>query len=152
MNLKICGFNIRRTYAPTDSHGSASKKDEFYRLLRKACVTQNNQKLIVTGDFNATTSVSLTNCNYNGTQIIDDPLCNDNGSRINKFCRSMKLSMSQTYFDHPIEERYTWFSPDGKTKKVIDYILVNTLVQDYINECEVCQSFHIESDHRMLVT
>ena len=88
MNLKICGFNIRlvNAYAPTDSHGSESKKDEFYRLLRKACVTQNNQKLIVTGDFNAKTSVSLTNCNYNGTQIIDDPLCNDNGSRIKTLC------------------------------------------------------------------
>ena len=127
-----------------------AKKDDFYRLLRKACITQKNQKLIVTGDFNATTSVSLTNCKFNGTQIVDDPLCNDNGSRIKTFCRSMKLSMSQTYFNHPVEERYTWFSPDGKTRKVLDYILVNKFVQDYISECKVWQS-DIESDHRMLV-
>ena len=62
----------------------------------------------------------------------------------------MKLSMSQTYFNHPVEERYTWFSPDGKTRKVLDYILVNKFVQDYISECKVWQS-DIESDHRMLV-
>ena len=154
MNLKVCGFNIRlvNAYAPTDSDSSESKKDEFYRLLRKACITQKNQKLIVTGDFNATTSVSLTKCNYNGTQIIDDPLCNDNGSRIKTFCRSMKLSMSQTYFEHPLEERYTWFSSDGKTKKVLDYVLVNELIQNYIKECKVCQNFDIESDHRMVIT
>ena len=75
MNLKICGFNVRlvNAYAPTDCDSSESKKDDFYRLLRKACATQKNQKLIVTGDFNATTSVSLTNSKYNGTQIIATP-------------------------------------------------------------------------------
>jgi len=62
----------------------------------------------------------------------------------------MELSMSQTYFNHPVEERYTWFSPDGNTRKVLDYILVNNFVRDYISECKVWQS-DIESDHRMLV-
>ena len=60
--------------------------------------------------------------------------------------------MSQTYFEHPLEERYTWFSSDGKTKKVLDYVLVNELIQNYINECKVCQNFDIESDHRMAVS
>ena len=58
--------------------------------------------------------------------------------------------MSQTYFNHHVEERYTWFSPDGKMKKVLDYILVNNFVQEYISECKVWQS-EIETDHRMLV-
>ena len=51
-------------------------------------------------------------------------LLEDSGTRIKNFCREQALCMSQSYFDHPLEERFTWTSPDGQTKKVIDYILV----------------------------
>ena len=60
--------------------------------------------------------------------------------------------MIQTYFNKPIEERYTWYSGDQKTKKVIDYVLVEQFVQQYVNNCFVSHDSHFESDHRMIVT
>ena len=60
MNMQIKGFSIRLTnvYSPTNCCGSDNQKDVFYRTIRKACNEKSiHQKLIVTGDFNATTSI-----------------------------------------------------------------------------------------------
>jgi len=54
-------------YSPTNCDGTDLQKDTFYQKLKKACKrTEKNQKLIVTGDFNATTSVSLQKCYFDG--------------------------------------------------------------------------------------
>ena len=58
--------------------------------------------------------------------------------------------MSQSYFDHPIESRYTWYSGNGITKKVLDYILVEPFTQQYMKKCEV-STINFESDHRLLM-
>ena len=81
------------------------QKDDFYRSLRKACKRQDKkQKLAVIGDFNATTAVSLQQSYFDGSNLLEDPICNDNGYRIKSFCREQKLCMTQTYFDHPTEK------------------------------------------------
>ena len=49
-------------------------------------------------------------------------------------------------------ERYTWYSNDVKTKKVLDYILVEKFIQQYIKECYVGNEFDFESDHRVIIT
>ena len=123
MNIKVNGFNIRlvNAYAPTNCDDSVNKKYMFYRTLRKACVKQyKHQKLVVNGDFNATTSVSTQQCHFDGIKLVDDQTCNENGLRLKQFCQEKKLCMSQTFFDHPIVNKYTWYSSDGNTKKVID--------------------------------
>ena len=153
-NIEIRGFKIRlvNAYAPTEE-ASENLKDVFYRDLRKACQTKvKHQKLFLAGDLNATTTVSLKNCEYNGTALVVDDLCNDNGMRLKSFCRSMKLCMSQTYFDYPVEDRVTWYSGDGKTRKVLDYVLVENFVQQYIRDCSVCADCDVETDHRLVLT
>ena len=48
IDMKIHGFKIRmvNVYSPTNSDGSQNQKDEFYRLVRKACIKNNkHQKL-----------------------------------------------------------------------------------------------------------
>ena len=93
-------------------------------MLRKSCIkTEKHKKLILADYFNATTSKTLLQCSYNGSQIVSDEIFNDNGSRLKSFCRSNKLCMSSTYFDHPEENHYTWYSPDQRTK--LDYVLVD---------------------------
>ena len=39
MNMKVNGFSIRlvNVYSPTNSNGSDSQKDAFYRMIKKAC-------------------------------------------------------------------------------------------------------------------
>ena len=155
LNIEINGFKIRlvNCYAPTNCDGTDNQKDVFYRMLKNASKKQyEHQKLIVNGDFNATTSVALKQCYFDGRKVIEDELCNENGFRLKSFCRELELCMIQTYFNKPIEERYTWYSGDQKTKKVIDYVLVEQFVQQYVNNCFVSHDSHFESDHRMIVT
>ena len=103
------------------------------------------------GDFNAITSIVLSNTCYNGTNIVEDVKCNDNGERLKTFCRSNKLCMLQTYVDVPLEDRYTWYSNDGKTKRVLDYMLAVRFLQQYVENCSVKNDYEFDSDHRLLV-
>ena len=121
-------------------------------MLRKSCIkTEKHQKLILAGDFNATTSTALLQCSYNGSQIVSDEICNDNGSRLKSFCRSNKLCMSSTYFNHPEENRYTWYSPDQRTKEKLDYVLVDRFVQQYITNCMSHPEIDFDTDHKILI-
>ena len=155
MNIRVHGFNLRivNGYAPTEANGSESQKQQFYSHLKKAAVTtEKHQKLIVVGDFNATTSIAKYRCSYDGKNIIQDSDCNDNGDRLKSFCRSHQLSISSTFFKHRLLHRYTWYSNDGKTRKIIDYVLVESYVQQYVTDCRVKRGFDFDSDHRLLKT
>ena len=156
VNLNIHGFKVRLVigYSPTNISGSDSAKEEFYRTIKKACDNRpKNHKLIVCGDFNAETSLVYDRTEFDGSSIMHhDELCNDNGQRLKSFSRQFKLCMPQTYFVHSLDERYTWYSPDNKTKKVLDYVLTQRFVNQYIKECYVNPQLDFESDHRLVVT
>ena len=132
INLKIYGFNIRiiNGYAPTDCGGTNNQKGLFYRTLKKACVkSEKHQKLLVVGDFNATTSIARYKSCYDGRIVLQDTDFNDNGSRLKTFCRSQKLCISSTFFEYSMIHRSTWYSNDKKTKKVNDYVLAESYIQ-----------------------
>ena len=58
--------------------------------------------------------------------------------------------MPQTYFDHPLNKRYTWYSNDGRTKKVLDYMLTESFLQQFITNCVVNNDVDVETDHWLL--
>ena len=60
--------------------------------------------------------------------------------------------MTHTYFNHPLEDRHTWFSGDKTTKKVLDYVIVDPFVQQYVIDCTVDSEFDCDSDHRIIIT
>lgn len=155
INIKVHGFNIRLVngYSPTDCGGSDNQKAQFYRKMSLACKkNQKHQKLIITGDFNATTSIALFKSCFDGNQVYVGTTSNDNGARLQSFCREKKLCISATHFEYPLEERYTWYSNDKKTKKVLDYVLVERYVQDFIKNCQAKVEFDFDSDHVLLKT
>ena len=101
-NLTLYGFKVRivNAYSPTETDCSESKKDDFYRLLKKACIKKDKKsKLIVAGDFNAKTDIALRKCDYDGQLTIADESCNANGTRMKDFCRNYKLCITSTFFD-----------------------------------------------------
>ena len=82
MNLRVNGFNLRvvNAYSPTDCDGTPEQKRKFYSDLTKACLTNcKHQKLLVAGDFNATTDVARYKSNFDGKKPILDERFNDNG-------------------------------------------------------------------------
>ena len=58
--------------------------------------------------------------------------------------------MLQSYFDYPLEERFTWYSNDGFTKHVLDYILAESFVQQYAEDCKVLPNLEFNTDHKLL--
>ena len=154
MNVNVYGFKVRAVcvYSPTNCDGTQQMKDDFYRDIRKATkIKEKNRKLIVLGDFNAQTNVVYSKTNFGSNSIIEDVNCNENGYRLKSYCRAAKLNMIQTFFDVPIEKRYTWYSNDRITKKILDYVLVDSYVLKYAKMCEVHCDADIDSDHRLLV-
>ena len=154
LNVKIRGYDVRlvNVYAPTNSDGSESAKDNFYRTVRKSSKKHyKHQKLVINGDFNATTELATKQCFYDGKKLVDDSICNENGTRLKQLCQQNQLCMSQTFFSHNLEDRYTWFNGDMSTKKVLDYILVEAYTQQFMKECKVSIESDFDSDHRLVM-
>ena len=140
-------------YAPTEDK-SDEIKNEFYEKLIAICQKGQNakhQKLIVMGDKNATTSLYQQHCSFNGNKHIQDYTANDNGKRLIQFCRDKGLCMSSTYFINKEQKKITWNSPDGKTKKKLDYILCEPWIRQYMLNCHSQKSVNINSDHVILI-
>ena len=102
---------------------NTKKKHSITYYENPAKKDQRHQKIIVIGDFNAQTKPAKYKSCYDGESLIQDNECNDNGCPLNWFCKSQKMCISSSYFDHPMIDRYTWYSNDKKTKKMNDYVL-----------------------------
>ena len=48
--------------------------------------------------------------------------------------------------------RYTWYSNDKRTKKVLDYVLAEKYIQNYTTDCRVYIGFQVDTDHKLLKT
>ena len=84
-------------------------KAEFYRNMKKACDTYpKHHKLLIAGDFNVETSLVYDKTEYDGTKVVSDDICNDNGHCLKSFTRFHKLCMPQTFFEKPLVNRLTW--------------------------------------------
>jgi hypothetical protein len=79
---------------------------------------------ILLGDFNAKVGrediFKLTIGNESLHKI-----SNDNGVRVINFATTKNLTVKSTVFPYRNIQKYTWMSPDGKTHKQIDHILVD---------------------------
>ena len=77
------------------------------------------------GDFNA----QINNVRQNFESIVGphgvDNETNDKGERFKLFCSLTGFSIANTLFNHKLIHKYTWVSPDNKTKNEIDYVCIN---------------------------
>ncbi|XP_071944796.1 craniofacial development protein 2-like [Antedon mediterranea] len=139
VTIKNCKLRILSAYSPTES-GSESPKDIFYAKLSKVTRVENNTKLLLMGDFNATSTIttrkSLFDGNLHRFQDTDD-ISNDNGTRLINYCSDFKLCILNTWFDHPNVHRITWHSNDGVTKKTLDYNICDHWLRKYVTDTRV---------------
>ena len=78
-------------------------------------------------------------------------LGNDRGSHLLQFCAINKLIIGNTLFRHNETRRFTWMSPDGKSKNQIDYIIIQEKLKSSLKNCRSYQSADIGSDHSLVV-
>ena len=152
VTIRGCKIRIISAYAPTEDKAKSTKQS-FYRELKKLCNAAKPYKTFIQGDFNATTTITTRHSCFDGnnkTVYDDEDTFNDNGEMFLDFCEENKLSILNTWYDHPIKHRITWHSPDAITKKVIDYSISESWLRQYIKDVRVRNSY-FNSDHRLLV-
>uniref|UniRef100_A0A8R1IHH1 Reverse transcriptase domain-containing protein n=1 Tax=Caenorhabditis japonica TaxID=281687 RepID=A0A8R1IHH1_CAEJA len=72
----------------------------------------------------------------------------DNGDRLGNFAFSSRVSILNTIYPKRPNRKWTWISPNGKTKNEIDFILTNR--REIAVDCEVYCDYLNCSDHRLL--
>ena len=114
-------LTLFQVYAPT-STCSEEDIEDFYNILQAKVESVPKQDvLIIAGDWNAkvgqdfvTWSPTIGKHGYGSM--------NDRGERILHFCKENKLIVTNTYFKHKASRKWTWISPDHKTRNMIDFI------------------------------
>jgi len=150
--LKIKGkYNnlvLIQVYVPTHDHSDEDLQD-FYNELQNVIDTVSNRDiLLVNGDMN---------CKIGGLDE-DEPEVvgkhnnvsrshNERGKTFVNFCKRNELYITNTKFKH--RSKYTWTSPDGRTKNTIDYICIRKQALKFIKDSCVISKPDI-SDHRLV--
>ncbi|GBP44640.1 ATP-dependent DNA helicase Q5 [Eumeta japonica] len=139
-------LTIIQTYAPTEG-SSEEEINKFYKDLKLA-QEQSDTHLMVIGDFNA--KIGLTKPEEN--MITGKYGCgkrNKRGERLIQHANEHKLSVMNTFFKKKLSRRWTWQSPDQRTRNEIDYVLTNIPKCVELN-VEIINLVNFPSDHRML--
>ena len=70
---------------------------------------------------------------------------NNNGQRLLEFCAEHRLCVTNTI-------KTTWTSPDGATKNLIDYVIVNSARKSSILDTRVYRGCKVPSDHMLVIS
>ncbi|XP_065578596.1 craniofacial development protein 2-like [Artemia franciscana] len=143
-------MTIIACYAPTNE-ADEEEKDAFYNMLHS--VTKDvprHDVLCVVGDLNAKVGADrhyypevlgphgMGEINENGTLLIDYALSND-------------LIIGGSMFDHKTIHKYTWVSPDGRTKNQIDHFLMSRRWRSSLSDVRGFRGADVNSDHILMI-
>ena len=135
-------------YAPTSTRPE-EEVDEFYGHLQdlKDTVSRRDD-LFILGDFNAKVG-GLNSSHPDAVGLHSNMLSGNNkrGVKFANFCTRNSLRITNTCFKH--RRKFTWVSPDGKTKNTVDYILVRNEFMTNVNDAHTVACIDI-SDHRLV--
>ncbi|XP_065557829.1 uncharacterized protein LOC136025771 [Artemia franciscana] len=78
---------------------------------------------------------------------------NDNGLHLLELCRSHDLYIANTYFQRKTIHQYTWYSNNGRTKKLIDYVITSKRWRSLVKNRRAYRSAELGNiDHRLVCT
>ena len=143
-------LTVIHVYAPT----SASSDDEieiFYDSIEHALTqTPKEDIIIVTGDWNA--KIGSDNTHWEsvmGRYGYGDR--NERGDRLLEFAALHNLYICNTRFQQKANRKWTWASPDGVHKNMIDLVLIQKRWKSSVTNCRTFQSADISSDHSLVL-
>ena len=148
LKLKVDAIKISiiQVYAPT-SLSSEEELDSFYDTLDITLNSHRSQRNYVMGDFNA----KIGNKQHEDELAVGQHSSgerNESGERLIQFAESQNLKIINSFFHKPIQDKWTWHSPDGHTKNEIDFILTDHL--DSVKDFQIFPLPSFESDHRVV--
>ena len=137
-------INLVQCYLPTSSYSVEDITDMYDQIEAVMDKVPKRDHLFIMGDFNA----KLGGLNMDYPTAVGKHTtgkANERGELLAKFCTRNNLIVTNTQF----QKLYTWTSPDGKTKKQIDFILTqNTSVRQAILDSSARNLLDI-SDHKI---
>lgn len=147
LNLKTTNdtLSIIQVYAPTE-RATDQEVETFYQDISRA-KEKCFKNVIILGDFNAKIGIQKE-CHGNLIGKYGSGNRNDRGEKLLEFAYEEDLAIMNTFFKKNINQRWTWMSPDDKTKNEIDYILSNR--KDLFTDVDVLKNVKFRSDHRLL--
>ena len=135
-----------QVYAPTSDHADREVED-FYDDITLALNDTKTHYNILIGDFNAKmgkrtddTETSLGKFGLGNR--------NERGETLLSFLLEKNLFQMNSFFYKKDHRRWTWRSPDGKTKNEIDFMITDK--KQIFRNVTVLNQFSTGSDHRML--
>ena len=105
---------------------------------------------VLLGDFNATVRDDIGLWRGTVGPVSPDPL-NDNGLRLLELCRSHDLYIANTYFQRKTIHQYAWYSNDGRTKKMTDYVIISKRWRSLVKNCRTYRSAELGNADPKLV-
>jgi endonuclease/exonuclease/phosphatase family metal-dependent hydrolase len=137
-------YNIIQVYAPTEKY-TEDAIQIFYSEVRKAMSNAKGNILLI-GDFNAKIGSPTAEDRYTmGPWGYGQR--NSRGETLIEFCLENQFSIMNTYFKKNQKRRWTWSSPDFKTKNEIDFIIARNTIT--IEDIQIINTSH-PTDHRLV--
>ncbi|CAB3236322.1 unnamed protein product [Arctia plantaginis] len=139
-------WTVIQVYSPTEK---ASKKDidNFYYKLSEVTEKYSANNIVVMGDFNAQVGAKLA-----GEEHIigkyGSGKRSKNGEMLVEFLLEKNLTLLNSMFRKKPKNKWTWISPDGKTRNEIDYIITNKV--RCFSDTGIIQNLNFNTNHRMV--
>jgi Reverse transcriptase (RNA-dependent DNA polymerase)/Endonuclease-reverse transcriptase len=146
------GFNMSviQVYAPT-ADCSENEIEQFYDNLQQQIDNIDNKDiLIIMGDWNAKVGTDQKTWGETiGNQGYGD--ANERGERLLEFCCANQLCITNTYFQHKASRKWTWSHPNGQSKNMIDFVIINKRWKNCILDSRSFPSADVGSDHQLVM-
>ena len=140
-------LTVIAAYAPTED-GEEREKDRMYGDLQDLVDgTQKHDLLLVLGDMNA--KVGRESFRSVGPESLHHT-SNDNGLRLASFAEANNMIIGGTWYPHKNIHKFTWESPDGRTRNQIDHILVNAKHRGALQDVRCYRGADCSTDHLLL--
>ena len=137
-------MKIIQVYAPTSASDDDELEDFYHELHRVE--KEKSTYTIIMGDFNAKLGRGRPTEKYIGRYGLKER--NERGERLAAMAETKGYFVGNSWFRKKPERRWTWISPNARTKNEIDFILVNK--KRLLRNVEVVPLFNTGSDHRLL--
>lgn len=139
-------LKIIQAYAPTTGHPD-EEAESFYEDVARAMLENRTHYMTLIGDFNA-----KIGCKKDEAEIALGShgmgVRNERGEMLVQFLLQHNLYVINTFFKKKANRKWTWSSPDGRTKNEVDFIVGNR--KDIFQDINVLNRFSTGSDHRMV--
>ena len=142
---------VIQVYAP-DSTYDDDEVESFYNTLQQTIDSiPRKSTVLLMGDFNAKVGTNYTESMPDVVGKYSLGETNERGLRLLQFCSLNKYVLTNTVYNHKPNRRFTWISPDGKTKNQIDFIITSQDDKKIFKNSRSYQSADIGSDHSLVM-